>query len=91
MHWVVAEDVPVPSTMGKELAFEPYNYFDYNQLKNLPTNQYVYAASSPRARLELASGQPRGNCTLALWRRDSTETSAAVPPRRRRGTAAVPP
>jgi len=42
MHWVVAEDVPVPSTMGKELAFEPYNYFDYNQLKNLPTNQYVY-------------------------------------------------
>ena len=46
MHWVVAEDVPVPSTMGKELAFEPYNYFDYNPLKNLPKNQYVYPCES---------------------------------------------
>eukprot|EP00962_Isochrysis_galbana_P001114 scaffold284_cov127-Isochrysis_galbana.AAC.4 len=37
-HYVTAEDVPVPSTMGKPIVFEPYNYFKdgLNPVKYLP-------------------------------------------------------
>merc|ERR1712066_1040421 len=64
MHWVQAEDVPVPSTMGKELAFEPYNYFDYNPLKNLAPNstrtpaQSASRAAAPSRRERWVSSPP---------------------------------
>jgi primary-amine oxidase len=37
-HYVIAEDLPVPSTMGKPIVFEPYNYFKdgLNPVKYLP-------------------------------------------------------
>ena len=37
-HWVKTEDLPVPSTMGKPISFEPVNYFvdGLNPMKHMP-------------------------------------------------------
>lgn len=44
-HYVIGEDVPVPTTMGKEISFEPYNYFTdgIGPFKHLPKAMYRYA------------------------------------------------
>ena len=37
-HWVKTEDLPVPTTMGKPISFEPVNYFvdGVNTMKHMP-------------------------------------------------------
>jgi primary-amine oxidase len=44
-HYVIGEDVPVPTTMGKEMSFEPYNYFmdGIGPFKHLPKSMYRYS------------------------------------------------
>jgi primary-amine oxidase len=44
-HFVIGEDVPVPTTMGKEISLEPYNYFTdgVGPFKHLPKSMYRYA------------------------------------------------
>mmetsp|Transcript_20007 Transcript_20007/g.49935 ORF Transcript_20007/g.49935 Transcript_20007/m.49935 type:complete len:292 (+) Transcript_20007:152-1027(+) len=43
-HFPKAEDVPVPSTMGGFITFEPFNYFtdDVSAFKHLPKTMYRY-------------------------------------------------
>jgi len=43
-HFVRTEDVPVPTTMGKAISFEPYNFNvdDVGTFKHLPKKMYRY-------------------------------------------------
>jgi len=50
-HWVKTEDVPVPSTMGKEISFAPFNYMtdDVSPIKHLQEDLYTYSTPDREA------------------------------------------
>jgi primary-amine oxidase len=63
-HYVQTEDVPVPTTMGKGIVFEPYNYFtdDVSTFKHLPKSMYRYGQKSGRGLRDATKPIPQ--CTI---------------------------
>ena len=56
--------VPVPTTMGKGIVFEPYNYFtdDVSTFKHLPKSMYRYGQKSGRGLRDATKPIPQ--CTI---------------------------
>merc|ERR1712151_120510 len=63
-HYVRTEDVPVPTTMGKYIDFEPLNYFtdDVGTIKHLPKSMYRYNQDIGLSRTIRTDAKPISSC-----------------------------